>query len=87
MGVPESVVTDNGQQFAAAEFQEFCHTNGINHILIAPYHPTSNGLAERGVRTFKEGYHKLEQGMVSDRVARYSTESHRIPQQDIRHLN
>ena len=49
-GVPESVVTDNGPQFIAAEFQEFCKLNGIRHVLIAPYHPASNGLAERGVQ-------------------------------------
>ena len=48
-GIPESIVSDNGPQFAAAEFQEFCKGNGIRHILIAPYHPALNGLAERGV--------------------------------------
>ena len=40
-GVPESMVSDNGPQFAAAEFQELCRRNGIRHILIAPYHPAS----------------------------------------------
>ena len=48
-GVPESIITDNGPQFAAVEFQSFCRENGIRHVLIAPYHPASNGLAERGV--------------------------------------
>ena len=38
-GIPESIVTDNGPQFAATEFKEFCRSNGIRHILIAPYHP------------------------------------------------
>ena len=30
-GVPESVITDNGPQFAGMEFQEFCRLNGIRH--------------------------------------------------------
>ena len=70
-GIPESIVTDNGPQFAATEFEEFCRSNGIRHILIAPYHPASNGLAERGVQTFKKGYHKLTGGTVEDRVAQF----------------
>ena len=64
-------MSDNGPQFAAEEFQDFCKKNGIRHILIAPYHPASNGLAERGVQTFKRGYKKLSEGMVEDRVARF----------------
>ena len=70
-GVPESIVSDNGPQFAAAEFQDFCKLNGIRHMLIAPYHPASNGLAERGVQTFKRGYQKLSEGTVEDRIARF----------------
>ena len=69
--LPESIISDNGLQFAAAEFQEFCKRNGIRHILIAPYHPASNGLAERGVQTFKRGYRKLSEGTVEDRTARF----------------
>ena len=46
-GVPDSIVSDNGPQFAAAKFQELCKSNGVRHVLIAPYHPASNGLAER----------------------------------------
>ena len=70
-GVPESIISVNGPQFAAVEFQEFCKRNGICHILITPYHPASNGLAERGVQTFKRGYRKLSEGMVEDRTARF----------------
>ena len=46
-GVPESIVSDNGPQFTGTEFEEFCKKNGICHVCIAPYHPASNGLAER----------------------------------------
>ena len=38
-GIPESIVSDNGSQFAAAEFQEFCRLNGIRRIQVALYQP------------------------------------------------
>ena len=52
-GVPEKVVSDNGPQFTSDEFAQFMQGNEIKHILCAPYHPASNGLAERFVQTFK----------------------------------
>ena len=69
-GVPEVIVSDNGSQFIAAEFQKFCQMNGIRHIQIAPYHPSSNGLAERAVKIFKQGIRKLTEGTMNDRIAR-----------------
>ena len=39
-GIPEKLVSDNGSVFTSHEF------NGIDHIKTAPYHPSSNGLAE-----------------------------------------
>ena len=52
-GLPETLVSDNGPQFAAKEFCSFCRLNGIHHILVTPYHPLSNGMVERAVQTFK----------------------------------
>jgi len=46
-GLPEIVVTDNGSNFASKEFGDFLKQDGIHHIRTAPYHPSSNGLAER----------------------------------------
>ena len=53
-GLPEELVTDNGAQFIAQEFKDFLRSNKIKHILSAPYHPASNGEAERTVKTFKQ---------------------------------
>ena len=69
-GIPESLVSDNGPQFAAVEFQDLCHLNGIRYIRVAPYHPSSNGLAERAVRIFKEGLKKQSGGSLTDQIAR-----------------
>ena len=52
-GIPEQLVTDNGPQFTADAFQHFTQMNGIRHTRSAPYHPASNGLAERFVQSFK----------------------------------
>ncbi|CAB4017152.1 PREDICTED: LOW QUALITY PROTEIN: uncharacterized protein K02A2.6-like [Paramuricea clavata] len=52
-GVPAQVVTDNGPQFTSAEFQLFLKTNGIKHITTAPFHPATNGQAERFVQSSK----------------------------------
>ena len=54
LGIPEQIVSDNGPQFISSEFAEFAKLNGIKHIRISPYHPATNGEAERFVRTFKE---------------------------------
>lgn len=58
-GLPKTIVSDNGPQFSSFEFQQFCKLNSIDHVKSAPFHPASNGLAERAVRTFKEGFKKI----------------------------
>ena len=53
LGLPIVLVSDNGTCFTSAEFQNFMNLNGIRHVFSAPYHPSTNGLAENMVRTFK----------------------------------
>ena len=38
---------------------------------MAPYHPASNGLAERAVRTIKQGLRKMTEGSLSAQIARF----------------
>ena len=44
--------------FISKEFKQFLAQNGIYHITSAPYHPSTNALAERPVQTFKNAMKK-----------------------------
>ncbi|CAC5378003.1 unnamed protein product [Mytilus coruscus] len=70
-GLPESIVSDNGTPFASQEFQDFVQRNGIKHIRSSPYQPSTNGLAERAVQTFKEGMKKVTEGSIETRMAKF----------------
>ncbi|XP_055932001.1 uncharacterized protein K02A2.6-like [Argiope bruennichi] len=52
-GIPLTLVSDNGTSFTSYEFRHFLKLNNIKHITSAPYHPASNGQAERIVQLFK----------------------------------
>ena len=58
-GLLEMLISDNGPQFTSDEFQQFLRLNRVKHVRSAPYHPSSNGAAERFIRTFK---HSLRAG-------------------------
>lgn len=47
-------ITDNGSNFTSEYFKNFLEQNGIRYSRTAPYHPASNGLAERAMQTSKE---------------------------------
>ena len=57
-GYPQAIVSDNGPAFSSQEFKEWCRSHGITHLTGAPYHPATNGAAERMVQTFKKALKK-----------------------------
>lgn len=58
LGLCEEIVADNGPPFPSSELQAFLKSNGIKTIFSSPYHPASNGAAERFVKTLKRGLRK-----------------------------
>ena len=70
-GLPDMLVSDNASNFVSQEMEDFLRKNGIKHVTPAPYNPSSNGLAERGVRTFKEGLVRFKNGDVNTRICRF----------------
>ena len=54
-----TIVSDNGPQFTTHEFHEFCSNNGIKYTRAPPYHPATNGAAERAVQVVKQAVKKM----------------------------
>lgn len=59
IGIPDTLVSDNGTSLVSDEFEKFLASQGIKHLTSPPYHPASNGPAENGVRIFKKAFEKL----------------------------
>ncbi|CAK1601577.1 unnamed protein product [Parnassius mnemosyne] len=52
-GLPITQVSDNGRQFRSDKMLRFLKGNEIQVKFNAPFHPSTNGQAERYVQTFK----------------------------------
>jgi hypothetical protein len=58
-GTPKTMVMDNGRNFRSTEFTQFMESKGITPKYTAPYHPSTNGQAERFIQTMKNALKKI----------------------------
>ncbi|XP_059351622.1 uncharacterized protein K02A2.6-like [Daphnia carinata] len=79
-GYPNPLISDNGTQFTAAVFQEFCEKHNIQHVRSPPFHSQSNGQAERFVDTFKRALKKMRvEGAVGETLQTFLFTYRRTP--------
>ncbi|XP_034279660.2 uncharacterized protein K02A2.6-like [Pantherophis guttatus] len=78
-GLPDVLVLDNGPQFTATQFEGYLADLGVRHVLSAPFHPASNGQAERFVRTAKEALSRLGPGDWQERIDQFLMAQHTTP--------
>jgi hypothetical protein len=58
-GVPKAITVDNGTQFDAETFKDFCNQIGTKNHFASVRHPESNGLVERANGIIMTGIMKL----------------------------
>ena len=61
-GIPEVLHSDNGPQYASAQFTDFCISWGITHETSSPHYLQSNGFTEACIKSVK---HALQQAKYS----------------------
>jgi transposase InsO family protein len=79
-GLPQCILSDNASYFQSADFTRFCKGNGIRHTASTPYHPRTNGLAERAIQSLKQALKKMDKSEpLWDNISRYLLEQHTTP--------
>ncbi|XP_037509352.1 uncharacterized protein K02A2.6-like [Rhipicephalus sanguineus] len=88
-GLPD-IIADNGPAFTSAQYLDFLTRNGIRRMLEPPYHPASNGAAERAVQTVKNKLKKSGSGNFQTQLSRflfhYRTTPHEVKGRPLREL-
>ena len=61
-GSPCQLVSDNGPQFIASDFQKLTKEWDIEHMVTSPYNSKANGKVEAAVKSAKKLLHKTAEG-------------------------
>ena len=59
-GIPITLISDNGPNYASVEFTDFSHDWDIQHVTSSPHHPKANGKAESAVKIMKIHYQQSQ---------------------------
>lgn len=78
-GLPDVVVSNNGPQLTSTQFALFLTQLGIQHKLVAPFHPAGNGLADCTVCSVEETLNRMSPGNSNELVIRYLLVQHTTP--------
>ena len=57
--LPDKLVSDDGPQITTDEFKEFMTNCGILHNKTSPYHPQTNGEADRFIKPLKISFREF----------------------------
>ena len=60
MGIPDTVVSDNGPQFSSSDFAHFSKKWGFEYTPSSPHHSRSNGKVESSVKSAKKMIRKAK---------------------------
>lgn len=86
----KNMITDNGPQFKANDFKEFCEVDAkILHIFTYPHHPNENGRVERVIRTMKDHLELHDwnnEQELDEALVKIKTELNDTPHQGIGYL-
>ena len=71
-GLVDTLVSDNAPNLVSEEKNSFLKSNGVKHMTSSPYHPKTNGLAERFVQSFKQAMKaaKPDSGTVQSKLSK-----------------
>jgi transposase InsO family protein len=68
LGLPTIIQSDNGAEFVNKVIKAFVELHGIDHRLIAAYHPRANGFVERKNLDIQQIFKKVLNGAIQEWV-------------------
>ena len=78
-GIPITLISDNGPNYASVEFTDFSHDWDIQHVTSSPHHPKANGKAESAVKIMKSIISKANQQGTDVWKLSQNGETHPLP--------